>query len=807
MVNINNSLNEGLDKGVESKLKQQSVKALESDLVTDPKLNQKIDQMLSFLNKAGEADTIADNSIMTRGMRMTDNVSEALSTGDAEFKKLLDVKDGPFKQLGSVLELFAEDIYGKGSVADMAKKRFFNVVAADLAKALEPKLKQHKLAATTELASLNPDRQNEIQEFMDTQLSDPQIVKGEKDFNLTVNGSNITGRLGKHEDYVDLIDKIKTAIGATTAPNLDRLRTEMEQIALLTEMKADLESPDGKFRFSPEEIMTDTQKRACYQVENGTVYGFEISKVSGIAKIDKGNPINIAEMIHVYEDYRNGKLDFAGAQNKELEKHLRDQCEQSIFQDDLYNDVVEKAVKEAEKKKTYGYMAQQEKFLEVLETELNSFASDDDKKLVLEQVKTYYKVEDFKDMAEQLSEAYAYKIPLPNEESIKEEKASALEKFFKGAGTADDYMQYQKLDLYKKLKKKYVDDPNVDLKRDKDLDAFTNDLAEAVLESRLLVQQAKEAELARKNNVVKMGTKVLKPLAIMGGLYMAPSILSGAYENLVGDTVTQGLVAGPDLINANAYELSQIHATYPEFFDPIKSVSGFGTSALGGAWNSITGLFSGTTSSALASGALSTAATTTAVGYGLSRSKTLLEGAEKVGGKWGKGLGIGALALGSAGLLTGGIMTYAGGAVGLGAAGYMINKVGLGSSRSAEKAQTKSSLAFDIKKSISDKIGKTGGFGTDTKSIFNGSLDLVSETYFKAEAEQATKKAGWGSALKDSLVKPFFKSRFAKVAVPTMIASSMLGVPALSLSLTMGGAGMLYKKMRGEKAKETETIF
>jgi len=27
-------------------------------------------------------------------------------------------------------------------------------------------------------------------------------------------------------------------------------------------------------------------------------------------------------------------------------------------------------------------------------------------------------------------------------------------------------------------------------------------------------------------------------------------------------------------------------------------------------------------------------------------------------------------------------------------------------------------------------------------------------------------------------------------------------VPALSLSVTMGGVGMLYKKMRGEKAKE-----
>jgi len=222
---------------------------------------------------------------------------------------------------------------------------------------------------------------------------------------------------------------------------------------------------------------------------------------------------------------------------------------------------------------------------------------------------------------------------------------------------------------------------------------------------------------------------------------------------------------------------------------------------LGGAWNSITGLFSGTTSSALASGALSTAATTTAVGYGLSRSKTLLEGAEKAGGTKAKLFAGGTLAA-LAGYATGG-MSYAGGIVGLGAAGYMINKVGLGSSRSAEKAQSKASLAFDIKKSISDKIGKTGGFGTDTKSIFNGSLDLVSETYFKAEAESAKEKSsGWGSALMDSMVKPFFKSRFAKVAVPTMIASSMLGVPALSLSLTMGGAGMLYKKMRGEKAKE-----
>ena len=136
-----------------------------------------------------------------------------------------------------------------------------------------------------------------------------------------------------------------------------------------------------------------------------------------------------------------------------MRKHLNDQCEQSIFQDDLYNDVVEKAVEEAEKKKTDGYMAQQEKFLEVLETELGGFGSNSYRKLVLEQVKTYYKVEDFKDMAEQLSEAYAYKIPLPNEESIKEKKAETLEKFFKGAGSVDDYMQYQKLDLYKKLKK------------------------------------------------------------------------------------------------------------------------------------------------------------------------------------------------------------------------------------------------------------------------------------------------------------------------------------------------------------------
>ena len=61
-----------------------------------------------------------------------------------------------------MLELFAEDIYGKGKVADMAKKRFFNVVAADLAKALEPKLKQHKLAATTELQSLDSERQKKF---------------------------------------------------------------------------------------------------------------------------------------------------------------------------------------------------------------------------------------------------------------------------------------------------------------------------------------------------------------------------------------------------------------------------------------------------------------------------------------------------------------------------------------------------------------------------------------------------------------------------------------------------------------------
>jgi hypothetical protein len=791
MVNINNSLNEGLDKGVESKLKQQSVKALESDLVNDKQLNEKIDQMLSFLNKAGEADTTTDNDSMTRGMRLQANKTEALNKGDTEFKQLLDTSSGPFKQLGSVLEMFAEDIYGKGtSVAAMAKKRFFNVVAADLAKALEPKLKQHKLAATNELKSLDTARQKEIQEFMDTQLSDPQIVKGEKDFNLTVNSHRITGKLGTHEEYVDLITEIQTAIGGSPTPTLDGLRTEMEQIALLTEMKADLESPDGKFRFSPEEIMTDTQKRACYQVENGTVYDFTISKITGIAKIDKGNPIKIAEMIQVYEDYRNGKLDFAGAQNKELEKHLRDQCEQSIFQNDLYTDVIEPAVTAADEDsiKAMGYMAQQEKFLEVLETGLNSFAgSSDDKNLVLEQVKTYYKVEDFKDMAEQLSEAYAYKIPLPNEESIKEEKASALEKFFKGAGSADDYMQYQKLDLYKKLKKKYVDNPNVDLKRDKDLDDFTNDLAEAVLESRLLVQQAKEAELARKNNKVKMATKVLKPLAIAGGLFMAPAILSGAYENLVGTSAmhgTEGLIgSGGTIIQ-----------------DPTRMVEldGYKTSALGGAWNSITGLFSGTTSQALASGALSTAATATAVGYGLHRSKTLLEGAEQAGGTKAKLLAGGTLA-GLAGLATGG-MSWAGGIVGLGAAGYMINKAGWGSSGSAEKAQSKSSLAFDIKKHISKSIITSG---TDKKTIFNKSLTHVSDTYFKAEADKATEKSGYGSALMDSMVKPFFKSRFAKVAVPTMIASSMLGVPALSLSLTMGGAGMLYKKMRGEKAKET----
>ena len=55
--------------------------------------------------------------------------------------------------------------------------------------------------------------------------------------------------------------------------------------------------------------MTDTQKRACYQVENGEVFGFEISKVSGIAKIDKTNKIAVDEMVKVYEDYRNGKLD------------------------------------------------------------------------------------------------------------------------------------------------------------------------------------------------------------------------------------------------------------------------------------------------------------------------------------------------------------------------------------------------------------------------------------------------------------------------------------------------------------------
>ena len=196
--------------------------------------------------------------------------------------------------------------------------------------------------------------------------------------------------------------------------------------------------------------------------------------------------------------------------------------------------------------------------------------------------------------------------------------------------------------------------------------------------------------------------------------------------------------------------------------------------------NSITGLFSGTASSALASSAVKTAATATAVGYGLSRSKTLLEGAEQAGGKYGYGnlakrVGIGALAYGSAALLTGGIGSLAGGAVGLGAAGYMINKAGWGSSETAEKAQSKADLAFDIKKSISDKIGKPsagGGFGTDTKSIFNGSLDLVSDTYFQAEAESAKEKSGgWGSAIFDSMVKPLFKSRFAKVAIPTMIAS------------------------------------
>ena len=129
----------------------------------------------------------------------------------------------------------------------------------------------------------------------------------------------------------------------------------------------------------------------------------------------------------------------------------------------------------------------------------------------------------------------------------------------------------------------------------------------------------------------------------------------------------------------------------------------------------------------------------------------------------------------------------------------MINKVGLGSSETAEKAQTKASLAFDIKKDISSIITS----GKDKKSIFNDSLTHVSDTYFKTETESAKKKSGgWGSAMMDSMVKPFFKSRFAKVAVPTMIASSMLGVPALSLSLTMGGAGMLYKKMRGKKAPE-----
>ena len=77
MVNINNSLNEGLDKGVESKLKLQSVKALESDLELI-QLNQKIDQMLSFLNKAGEADTTSENRFMTRGMRMQANKSAEL---------------------------------------------------------------------------------------------------------------------------------------------------------------------------------------------------------------------------------------------------------------------------------------------------------------------------------------------------------------------------------------------------------------------------------------------------------------------------------------------------------------------------------------------------------------------------------------------------------------------------------------------------------------------------------------------------------------------------------------------------------
>ncbi|MBI96064.1 hypothetical protein CL656_02865 [bacterium] len=480
----------------EKSLKQQTIGAVKTDLTDSPELIGKVDKMLSYLSTKTNRDKesvlrTTDNEKMERGMRTVKSKTSSLGDGQDEYEKLSGA-DSPFTNLVGILSGFAKENF-EGDASEAAKKRLFNFVAADIAKAITEHIEDIKKDFNDKVNAINND---DLKTFLQ---GDFLIGKTEFDHN------GKTYSLTRSEEFEKLFSKFKITDTETQAV--------IEKMAILLDMKDDFNSNNGVIRFNSSEIMTLEERRERYIVEDGVLYDINVKNDLSVEKADVIN-LQSEEYADLVSDFANGKLSLAS--NPNLKGFLDDQVD-AIRQSQEFKNVINYKFESKD-----SYTVNKNNFLKKVSDSINALSSateTKDKAAYALICKKFNIKPDEKEAKEELSKKiqdYYLSVVVPyDEEAETDDVQGHLDKFlkkgnkfttflFEGSKKEEQnhlisYLEAKQNQIRHKLAKKYAD---LDLSEPKNFNNFRNELMDEIIAARTEVYQRKE-EMMKDNFALK----------------------------------------------------------------------------------------------------------------------------------------------------------------------------------------------------------------------------------------------------------------------------------------------------------------
>jgi len=518
----------------EKSLKQQTIGAVKKDLTESTELIGKVDQMLSYLSTSTNRDQesvlqTTDNESMDRGMKKRDNVDTELGSGKDEYEKLSGT-ESPFTNLVGILSGFAKENF-EGDASEAAKKRLFNFVAADIAKAI-----------TEHIDEIKKDFEAKVNEISDADLK--SFLKGE-----FLNGKTEF----KHESKIYSLTRSKEFEKLFMDFSISDTETQavIEKMAILLDMKDDFNSDKGVIRFNSSEIMTPEEKRERYIVEDGVLYDI---KVKNDLSVEKADEINLEddEYANLVSDFANGKLSLAS--NPSLRDFLDDQVD-AIRQSSEFKGVINYKFDSNE-----SYTVNKKAFLEQVSDLIGklSVATETKDKAAYALICKKFNIKpDEKEAKEKLSKKiqdYYLSVVVPyDEEAETDDVQGHLDKFLKSgifnksseSSYLESYLEVKQNQIRHKLAKKYAD---LDLSEPRNFNKFRNDLLDEIIAARTEVYQRKE-EMMKDNFALKYGkmffkNKWIQRTMFAGAAFYSLPVLAACAPAVIGAAAsTSGAVA------------------------------------------------------------------------------------------------------------------------------------------------------------------------------------------------------------------------------------------------------------------------